>query len=1135
LCQSSPDACKIEHIIRKKKNYRDETGDRNRLLNVGRNIGGTHFIVINADECFSSNLLQDGLLRRHLLNLEPGDILEMKEVCEYPNDIDCNSNFKAIAFRDNWSCYYASDSAQTSRIPRGIAGRTIRIDEPQAGLMRVKFTQNETEAASQVDAIRVQLDNIFSFHQPKAFNDITAKIFSNPAAKSLFASEIQLLGNQKSIADFIPRRGISAETAQRLSSESCRIGYLGASVSAQHESYVKPLHQFIQQATGQEHQQILCAYGAMGCLAALQKVGAELFAFQPAICFIELLTGDLNVGLTPIEEIGPALEALIRLAREAQCEPIFLNLFRADHLFNSSNPWLSSYESVATHYGIPSINVCSSIFKGLCAGELDLETIIKDSVHTTPKGSQLVASVAGAHFSSLMQHSQPRHQDTIPLKYSPRYLETETLYPNGDPHYFFKSQPVWRIQSPGGELSIAGQGYFAGLQIIVGPNSGIVEVEISSIGYRQQFSTWDHWCYHGDRFHFLSIGQEIPAKTTITLRSVRHNRTWCGFCHHISEDGTIQPRSVMPGWDSFLPRENPCSEHDVPAPQEPTIQVVSAFFGLSKNRSMTDPEKAVQSDSVIIPSNGMQKPCDVKNRTLKIVGLVPARNEKHIISQCLRALSLFTDAIVYLDDASTDETLHIVESLANECHIERIIRKTEWHRDEPGDRNAMLKAGREIGGTHFIVIDADEMLTSNLAIGNMIKAEILKLQPGDRLALNWIQLWRSVDQYRFDQSVWTWNYKEIIFCDDGVCSYSSDFIHTPRVPESLHGQTYRLEGYDAGLLHFQFVNWSNLLLKQAWYRCLERIREPGKPVSEINKRYAPSKDETDLGLKPVPVNWFDSYSFFDPAAYDQLDVWRKDQVLGWFRQYGREHFAGLDIWDVKWEEGDKPAPQRNNLGYWKELQNQGYFENQNLALFNSYGENEYKRSFGCDDPLTLRNTSEKDRELIDSFISLNVSMTAVVIGCGYGRETLAIAPQVKNVYGIDVNHTILDKAQLFLASNNIFNFTPVLAENWKRLIPSGIDFVYSITVFQHLTRDLVRDYLAGLAEKLSPVGKGLCQFAELFGGTKDAELKVYEPSVNWSVAEIEALVKEVGLAIIRIQTIELPGVGLWHWVFFQKS
>jgi FkbM family methyltransferase len=287
-----------------------------------------------------------------------------------------------------------------------------------------------------------------------------------------------------------------------------------------------------------------------------------------------------------------------------------------------------------------------------------------------------------------------------------------------------------------------------------------------------------------------------------------------------------------------------------------------------------------------------------EQRQPKIVGLVPVRNEKHIISQCLRALACFTDAIVYLDDASTDETLQIVESLVCECHIERIIRKKEWHRDEPNDRNTMLQAGREIGGTHFIVIDADEILTSNFLENGTLQRVIYSLKPGDRLALNWIQLWRSIDQYRFDHSIWTWNYKDIIFCDDGKSAYSSEFIHTPRVPDNLLGTRYVVEGYESGLLHFQFVNWRNLLIKQAWYRCLEHIREPQKAIEEINSRYAPSKDEKGLGLMPSPDYWFSGYPFFDRNVFDEPDIWRITQINEWFERFGKDYFTDLDIWDL---------------------------------------------------------------------------------------------------------------------------------------------------------------------------------------------------------------------------------------------
>ena len=295
----------------------------------------------------------------------------------------------------------------------------------------------------------------------------------------------------------------------------------------------------------------------------------------------------------------------------------------------------------------------------------------------------------------------------------------------------------------------------------------------------------------------------------------------------------------------------------------------------------------------------------------KIVGLVPARNESTIIVQCVRALSLYTDAIVLIDDGSDDDTVQVVQSLQSECNIERVIQKTKGHRDEPGDRNALLKAGGEIGGTHFIVQDADEMFTANSIQGGFLRDFIFNLKPGDQLYCNSIQLWRSVQQYRSDNSIWTWNYKGIIFADDGKCSYRSDFIHTSRIPHNLGGQKYTIAGYQYGLLRFQFVNWRNLLIKQAWYPCLERRCDPEKPAAVINELYAPSKDEENLGLATAPPEWLGGYPFFDASLYLEPETWRERQVLGWFSEKGRSYFADLDIWDIPWREGASQEPELN--------------------------------------------------------------------------------------------------------------------------------------------------------------------------------------------------------------------------------
>jgi FkbM family methyltransferase len=295
-------------------------------------------------------------------------------------------------------------------------------------------------------------------------------------------------------------------------------------------------------------------------------------------------------------------------------------------------------------------------------------------------------------------------------------------------------------------------------------------------------------------------------------------------------------------------------------------------------------------DMTSVSNSSVKKP--------KIVGLVAARNEENIIGQCLRLLSQFTDAIVYLDDCSTDSSVAVVQSLAEQCRVERIITKDRWLRDEPGDRNKMLQAGREIGGTHFIVLDADEAFTSNFLLNHSLRNQILSLQPGDTLKFNWISLWKSTRQYRYDNSVWTDNYKPFVFCDDGQCSYSSEFIHTPRTPQDLAGRILKIEGYKYGVLHFQFFNWRNLLLKQAWYRCLEHIREPQKSIVEINKRYAPSKDETNIQLRKANEDWYRYYPDLNAGVFDKEDNWRAEQICGWLKEYGADFFKNLDIWDI---------------------------------------------------------------------------------------------------------------------------------------------------------------------------------------------------------------------------------------------
>lgn len=284
---------------------------------------------------------------------------------------------------------------------------------------------------------------------------------------------------------------------------------------------------------------------------------------------------------------------------------------------------------------------------------------------------------------------------------------------------------------------------------------------------------------------------------------------------------------------------------------------------------------------------------NTSHKSPKIVALVPARNESFLIEQCLRGLALYADAIVVLDDASEDNTIEIVESIAQECKVKKIIKREKWHRDEPFNRSRLFQAGRDIGGTHFIFVDADEMFTAHCLKDDFLRKKILELEPGDVLYMPWIPVWRDVYKYRADRGV---PVKSFVCCDDGTCSYGGygkQFIHTGRFPKNLSGKHVTINTH--GVLHFQAVNIKNMGIRKAWYMCIEKIRYTDFPLDYRHKRYDHMTNEDGLKLKDCPRHWFQGYDFFDGSIYEKIDIYRRAQIYKWFDEYGFEKFADLDL------------------------------------------------------------------------------------------------------------------------------------------------------------------------------------------------------------------------------------------------
>jgi glycosyltransferase involved in cell wall biosynthesis len=319
----------------------------------------------------------------------------------------------------------------------------------------------------------------------------------------------------------------------------------------------------------------------------------------------------------------------------------------------------------------------------------------------------------------------------------------------------------------------------------------------------------------------------------------------------------------------------------------------------------------------------------------KIVGLIQVRNEERVVEQCLRALACYTDAIVIVNDGSNDKTLSIIRRLAKPLRIEKIVthKHSSWQvRDERFNRQQLLDAGRDIGGTHYLFMDADEMMSASCMKNQWLRNKILALKKGQLLLAPVVNLWGSISAYR-DDALYSplrpkrdRTQKPIAWCDDGTSGYfdnksysKSGIIHISREPfienKILHKNKYvRYSMINKALLHFHSANLRYIYAKRIWYMCLEFIRLNKKTGSKYSKRNAQTinsdynqreyKDThprytAHVKVSPTSPSWF-KYPFFNAHAFTSYNPIKEREVLLWMKNYGRRYFKNLDIWDVQW-------------------------------------------------------------------------------------------------------------------------------------------------------------------------------------------------------------------------------------------
>lgn len=260
---------------------------------------------------------------------------------------------------------------------------------------------------------------------------------------------------------------------------------------------------------------------------------------------------------------------------------------------------------------------------------------------------------------------------------------------------------------------------------------------------------------------------------------------------------------------------------------------------------------------------------------MKLIALMCARNEGWCIGFSVRAALAWCDEVIVLCHACTDNTVSALEGIYGVT----ILHESNPDWNEGDYRQRLLEAGRERGGDVFAIVDCDEALTANLLPRIRFMAE--SLNPAECLRLPWLCLWRSLDEYRCDDSPFGKATAPVLFRDaPGLTHKPADnYQWHGRVPKVTNQHVLKCEG---GLLHLQHVVWDRVLWKQRLYEMVETLR-----WGSVRVNYWQAVDETGLQTRAVPREWW-------PKGREHIDLeaeaWQVEEAKKLIEEHGTEKF-----------------------------------------------------------------------------------------------------------------------------------------------------------------------------------------------------------------------------------------------------
>ncbi len=227
---------------------------------------------------------------------------------------------------------------------------------------------------------------------------------------------------------------------------------------------------------------------------------------------------------------------------------------------------------------------------------------------------------------------------------------------------------------------------------------------------------------------------------------------------------------------------------------------------------------------------------------MKKIAIMPVKNEEWILEHSLNCASQFFDHIIVADQNSTDKTPEICKKFNKVVYI----KNDSENYNEGNRRQLMLDKAREFTGNNFIInLAADEVFSANIMKSAIFNEMIKDKEPGTGFSFQWVQLWKTDEKYRDDKSVCSNLYRPFAFIDDRITNDEPGFAHLSLIPEAFVKNTVTID--NVKVLHYQFVDFERMLIKQRWARLLEFEHYPQSDFLKsiiLNNKYYITKDES---------------------------------------------------------------------------------------------------------------------------------------------------------------------------------------------------------------------------------------------------------------------------------------------------